>query len=59
MNEQIKKTLAPLTQFWANTSTIVKRVLIGGVIIIIIVALALSILLNKKDYVVIFDQLPE
>ncbi|HYE67057.1 MAG TPA: flagellar basal-body MS-ring/collar protein FliF, partial [Anaerovoracaceae bacterium] len=59
MNEQIKKTLAPLTQFWANTSTVVKRVLIGGVIIIIIVALALSILLNKKDYVVIFDQLPE
>ena len=59
MNEQIKKTLAPLAQFWANTSTVVKRVLIGGVIIIIIVALALSILLNKKDYVVIFDQLPE
>lgn len=59
MNEQIKKTLAPLTQFWENTSTIAKRVLIGGVIVIIIVALALSILLNKKDYVVIFDQLPE
>lgn len=59
MNEQIRKTLAPLTQFWSNTSRTVKRVTIGGVAIIIIVALALSILLNTKDYVVIFDQLSE
>lgn len=59
MNEQIRKTLAPLTQFWANTSKTVKRVVIGGVIIAVIVALVLSILLNSKDYVVIFDQLPE
>ena len=59
MNEQISKTLAPLTQFWANMSSTVKKVAIGGVIMIIIVALALSILLNKKDYVVIFDELTE
>ncbi|HVI41906.1 MAG TPA: flagellar basal-body MS-ring/collar protein FliF [Anaerovoracaceae bacterium] len=59
MNEQIRKTLAPLTQFWANTSKTVKRVVIGGVIIAVIVALVLSILLNSKDYVVIFDQLSE
>jgi flagellar M-ring protein FliF len=57
MNEQIRKALAPLTQFWANTSNAVKRVVIGGVIITIIVALALSFLLNSKEYVVIFDQL--
>lgn len=59
MNEQLRQTLAPLTQFWSNTSTTVRRVVIGGVIIIIIVALALSILLNTKDYVVIFDELTE
>ena len=59
MNEQIRKTLAPLTQFWSNTSTAVKRVVIGVVIIIVIVALTLSILLNSKEYVVIFEQLSD
>ena len=59
MNEQISKALAPLTQFWSNTSKTVKRVVIGGVIIAVVIALALSILLNTRDYVVIFDQLSE
>lgn len=59
MNEQIKKTLEPLKSFWSNTSKLVKRILIGGVIGILIIALVLSLLLNSKDYVVIFDQLTE
>jgi len=59
MNEQIKKTLEPLALFWENTSKTVKRLIVGGVIITIIVALTFSILLNIKDYVVIFDQLSE
>lgn len=57
MNEQIRKTLEPLRQFWDSTSRTVRRVIIGGVVVALIVALALSILLNTKDYVVIFDQL--
>ncbi|HWQ78047.1 MAG TPA: flagellar basal-body MS-ring/collar protein FliF [Anaerovoracaceae bacterium] len=59
MNEQIRKALAPLAQFWGNTSKTVKRLVIGGVIVAVIAALALSILLNSKDYVVIFDQLSD
>jgi len=59
MNEQIRKALAPLTQFWSNTSKAVKRVIIGGVIIAVVIALVFSILLNTKDYVVIFEQLSE
>lgn len=59
MNEQIRKTLTPLTQFWEGTSTTIKRIVIGGVIITVIIALALSILLNSREYVVIFDQLSE
>jgi flagellar M-ring protein FliF len=59
MNEQIRKTLAPLTQFWGNASKLVRRVIIGGVVMAVVVALALSLLLNTKDYVVIFDQLSE
>lgn len=61
MNEQIRRTLEPLRQFWGNTSSTVKRVVIGIVIIAIIVALTLSLLLNlnSKDYVIIFDELSE
>ena len=59
MNEQIRKTLAPLASFWGNTSKTVKRVVIGVIIIVIIIALAFSILLNSKEYVVIFDELSE
>lgn len=57
MNEQIKKALTPLTQFWSSTSATVKKIVVGVVILTVIVALALSILLNTKEYVVIFDQL--
>ena len=59
MNEQIRKALEPLRHFWGNTSVLVKRLVIGGVIVAVIVALALSVVLNQKDYVVIFEQLSE
>ncbi len=59
MNEQIRKALTPLTQFWSGTSKMVKRIIIGGVIAAVVIALALSILLNREDYVVIFEQLSE
>ena len=57
MNEQIKRTLDPLKQFWSNTSPTVKRVIAGGFIVTIIAALVFSILLYSKDYVVIFEDL--
>lgn len=57
MNEQITRVLGPLKEFWANTSKGVKSALIVGLIIMVIVALALSIMLNVKDYVVIYDKL--
>ena len=59
MNEQIRKTLDPLKQFWGNTSKTVKKLVIGGLIVCIIVALVFSIILNTKEYVVIFDELSE
>jgi len=55
MNEQIRKALAPLAHFWENASKTVKRLVIGGAIVAVIAALVLSILLNSKDYVVIFE----
>lgn len=59
MNEQIKKALEPLKNFWSNASKLAKRLVIGVVIGVIIIALVLSLVLNSKEYVVIFDQLTE
>ncbi|MBR0597528.1 flagellar basal-body MS-ring/collar protein FliF [Sinanaerobacter chloroacetimidivorans] len=59
MNEQIKKTLEPFKKFWGGTSPIVKRLIIGGIVVSVIVALIFSILLNSKDYVAIFDELTQ
>ncbi len=59
MNEQMKKSLLPLSQFWGNLSGTMKKVLVGGVIVTVIIALAFSFLLNSRDYVVIFDELSE
>ena len=57
MNEQISKIAGSFKQFWANTSKSVKSIIIVGAILTLIVALVLSILMNTKDYVVLFDQL--
>lgn len=57
MNEQITKTLAPIKQFWAATSIGVKKMIIIGTIIAVAAAAGLSIFLNVKDYVVIYDRL--
>ncbi|MDD4565427.1 MAG: flagellar basal-body MS-ring/collar protein FliF [Eubacteriales bacterium] len=57
MKEQIKKVLAPLAQFWSNASATVKRIVVSLAIITVVVAFALSFLLNSKEYVVIFEQL--
>ncbi len=57
MNEQILKTLSPLKLFWNEASKVAKKLIILGAFAIIIVALGFSILLNVKDYVVIYDRL--
>ncbi len=57
MSEQISKILGPFKQFWANASKVVRRLIVVGAIVLVIIALGLSIFLNNKDYVVIYDQL--
>jgi len=59
MNEQILNALAPLKQFWSKAPQTVKRIAIAGIIISIISGIAFSLLLNSKNYVVIFDQLSQ
>ncbi|HZK02361.1 MAG TPA: flagellar basal-body MS-ring/collar protein FliF, partial [Anaerovoracaceae bacterium] len=57
MNEQISKILGPLKQFWSGATKGARSAIIIGAIVTIVIALALSIFLNMKDYVVIYDKL--
>lgn len=57
MNDQIKKTLAPLKQFWSGSEKGMQKRIALVAVAIIALAAGLSFFLNIKDYVVIYDQL--
>lgn len=59
MNEQIRKAFNSIKKFWANASKKLKRGIVISIIVVVVAALFLSIFINSKDYVVIFDQLAE
>jgi len=59
MNEQIKKTQELLKQFWGSTSGRLKKFIVIGAIAVVAAALVFSVLLNSKEYVMIFDDLSE
>lgn len=59
MNEQIKRVFGSIKQFWTGLSKQSRGLLIGGVVIIVVGALALTIMMNTKDYVPLFDNLSE
>lgn len=59
MNEQMNRALEPLKRFWGNASKLVKRLIVGGFVALLITALVVSIVLNTKEYVVIFQDLSE
>ena len=59
MNEQIRKSLDVFKNFWNNASKATKRLLIGILAAIIVIALVFSIFLNTKEYVVLYDQLSQ
>lgn len=59
MNDQLKKTLDSFKQFWANTPGKVKKAILAGAILVVVGALVFALLINVKDYVVIFQDLSE
>jgi len=59
MNEQIIKIKKNITDFWIKLSKKTKRLIIGGIIGLIIIALAITFLLNNKEYVVLFNDISE
>ena len=59
MNEQLKKTQDIFKQFWGNTPGKVKKLILAGAVLVVIGALVFSVLINTKDYVVIFQDLSQ
>lgn len=57
MNEQIKRFLGRVKQFWSGVSKQNKGLIIGGIVVLLVGALAITILLNTKNYVPIFEDL--
>lgn len=59
MNEQITKIVKNISEFWNKLSSKTKKLMIGGLTSLVIVALVITILLNNKGYVVLFNDIDQ
>ena len=59
MAEQFKNIWKSITEFWGKLSSRTKKLAIGGMAAIVVVAVILTIILNKKEYVALFSGLDE
>ncbi|NLJ30192.1 MAG: flagellar M-ring protein FliF [Clostridiales bacterium] len=57
MNEQLKKYLGPIKNFWVNSSKKKKTILISVLAGIIVISVVVSALLNTQPYVVLYPGL--
>lgn len=59
MAEQFKSVWKNTTEFWGKLSAKRKKLIIGGVAGVLALALVITLILNKKDYVVLFSNIDE
>jgi len=59
MADQIKNVIKSVKEFWNKLSSKTKKLIIGGLIGLIIVALIITLFLNNRDYVVLFSNINE
>lgn len=57
MAEQFKVIWNNIIEFWGKLSLNIKKVIIGGLFGLIVIALVITLILNKKDYVVLFNNI--
>lgn len=57
MKETLNKILDPIKNFWGGLTMRIRIVLIATIIAILVVALVLAMILNKSEYVTIYDEL--
>lgn len=59
MIEQLKGIWKNIIEFWSKLSSKKKKLIVGGLVGIVLAALVVALILNKKDYVVLFDNIDE
>lgn len=57
MNERVQKTVTSVKEFWGRQSKKSKGVYIGGLVLVLLIAVVAVVLLNKKDYVTLYEGL--
>ena len=57
MNEKIQKTITTVKEYWGRQTKKTKGIYIGGLVLVLIIAIVAAVLLNKKDYVVLYEGL--
>lgn len=59
MTEQFKNIWNSVIEFWGKLSSKKKKLIIGGLVALIVIALIITFILNKKEYVVLFNDINE
>ena len=57
MNEKIQKTITTVKEYWGRQTKKTKGIYIGGLALVLVIAIVAVVLLNKKDYVVLYEGL--
>lgn len=57
MNEKIQKTITTVKEYWGRQTKKTKGIYIGGLVLVLIIAIVAAVLLNKKDYIVLYEGL--
>lgn len=57
MNEKVQKTITTVKEYWGRQSKRTKGIYIGGLLLVIIVAVVAVVLLNRKEYVTLYEGL--
>lgn len=57
MAEQFRNIWRSVKEFWENQNSKRKKIIIGGVVSLFLAAIIITFLLNKKEYVVLFNNI--
>lgn len=57
MNEKIQKTITTVKEYWGRQTKKTKGIYIGGLVLVLIIAIVAAVLLNRKEYIVLYEGL--
>ena len=57
MNEKVQKTITTVKEYWGRQTKKTKGIYIGGLALVLIIAIVAVVLLNRKEYVVLYEGL--